>query len=204
MTSSCPENSAKRGPGQGRQGSPASSSRRKRGSRATDTAQAALDTGFRRYDGVCCNGYGRHAGSLPRRVTRPGCEGGWRAEKRKILMARALRHAGASRRANRGVFRQRALLSSGPSRIECADRAISQLLAGTPSGPGGSSAAARVPRCDEARRRRTSSRLRNASRERPLEGRGGCSLSEVCEAGINVRPGAAQDAPCAFVAAGSA
>ena len=104
---------------------------------------------------------------------RPECEGGWRAEKRKILMARALRHAGAFRRANRGVFRQRALLSSGPSRIECADRAVSQLLAGTPSGPGGSSDAARVPRCDEARRRRTSSRLRDASRERPLEGRGG-------------------------------
>jgi len=29
-------------------------------------------------------------------------EGGWRAEKRKILMARALRHAGAFRRANHG------------------------------------------------------------------------------------------------------
>jgi hypothetical protein len=38
-------------------------------------------------------------------------------------------------------------------------RAFSQLLAGTPSGPGRSSAAARVPRCDEARGRRTSSRL---------------------------------------------
>ena len=45
-------------------------------------------------------------------------EGGWRAEKRKILMApMRCEHAGASRRANRGVFRQRALLSSGPSRI---------------------------------------------------------------------------------------
>ena len=64
-----------------------------------------------------------------------------------------------SRRANHGVFRHRALLSSGPSRIECADRSVSQLLAGTPSGPGGSSNAARVPRCDKARRRRTSSRL---------------------------------------------
>jgi len=38
-------------------------------------------------------------------------------------------------------------------------RAFSQLLAGTPSGPGRSSAAARVPRCDEARGRRTSSRF---------------------------------------------
>jgi hypothetical protein len=67
---------------------------------------------------------------------------------------------------------------------QCADRSISQLLAGTPSGPGGSSAAARVPRCDEARRRRTSSRLRNASRQRPLEGRGGGIISEVRAAGV--------------------
>ncbi len=48
---------------------------------------------------------------------------------------------------------------SGPSRLTGADRAISQLLAGTPSGPGGSSAAARVPCCDKARGRRTSSRF---------------------------------------------
>ncbi len=41
--------------------------------------------------------------------------------------------------------------------------AVSQLLAGPPSGPGGSSNAARVPRCDEARRHRTSSRLHDAS-----------------------------------------
>ena len=86
--------------------------------------------------------------------------GGWRAEKRKSYGIRDSRdRAGASRRANHGVFRHRALLSSGPSRIECADRSVSQLLAGTPSGPGGSSNAARVPRCDEARRRRTSSRF---------------------------------------------
>src|SRR3954464_7947359 len=45
------------------------------------------------------------------------------------------------------------------AQANCADRAVSQLLAGTPSGPGGSSDAARVPRCDEARRRRTPSRL---------------------------------------------
>jgi hypothetical protein len=82
-------------------------------------------------------------------------------------------------------FRQRALLLSGPSRISSADRAISQLLAGAPSGPGGSSAAARVPSCETARGRRTSPRLRNASRERPLEGRGGCIISEVRETGTN-------------------
>ena len=106
----------------------------------------------------------------------PQDEGGWRAEKRKILMARALRHAGAFRRANHGVFRHRALLSSGPSRIECADRSVSQLLAGTPSGPGGSSNAARVPRCDEARRRRTPSRL-TTPHETPLTGRGEASYA---------------------------
>ena len=44
------------------------------------------------------------------RPTAPRIEGGWRAEKRKILMARALRHAGAFRRANRSVFRHWALL----------------------------------------------------------------------------------------------
>ena len=149
MTSWCPENSAKRGRGQGRR------------------EQAALNTGFRRYDGVRCGVRTRHVGSLPRRGTRPEFEGGWRAEKRKILMARALRHAGAFRRANHGAFRQRPLLSSGPSRIECADRSVSQLLAGTPSGPGGSSNAARVPPCEKARRRRTSSRL-TTPHETPL------------------------------------
>jgi hypothetical protein len=41
---------------------------------------------------------------------------------------------------------------------------VSQLLAGTPIGPGGSSDTARVPCCDKARGRHTSSRLRNASR----------------------------------------
>ena len=153
MTSWCPENSAKRGRGQGRR------------------EQAALNTGFRRYDGVRCGVRTRHAGSLPRRGTRPEFEGGWRAEKRKILIARALRHTGAFRRANHGVFRQRPLLSSGPSRIECADRSVSQLLAGTPSGPGGSSNAARVPSCEKARRRRTSSRL-TTPHETPLTGRG--------------------------------
>ena len=46
------------------------------------------------------SGRKRIAAALPR----PAFEGGWRAEKRKILMARALRHAGALRRANRGGF----------------------------------------------------------------------------------------------------
>jgi hypothetical protein len=109
---------------------------------------------------------------------------GWRAEKRKILMGRALRHAGASRRAITAVA------APGPAFVRSvahlrADRAVSQLLAGPPSGSGGSSTAARVPRCDEARGRRTPSRLRNASRERPLEGRGEHMIRAVFWAGIS-------------------
>jgi hypothetical protein len=57
---------------------------------------------------------------------------------------------------------KRMLAATGPALVRsvahlCADRAFSQLLAGTPIGPGGSPDAARVPRCDEARGRRTSS-----------------------------------------------
>ena len=94
------------------------------------------------------------------------------------LAARGRLPARKSRR-----FRHRALLSSGPSRSECADRSVSQLLAGTPSGPGGSFDAARVPRCDEARRRRTPSRL-TTPHETPLTGRGEGIISEVWNAGI--------------------
>ena len=108
-----------------------------------------------------------HALSLPRRVQRPEYEGGWRAEKRKILMARALRHAGASRRANHGVFGIGPCFRPVRRACECADRSVSQLLAGTPSGPGGSSNAARVPSCEKARRRRTPSRL-TTPHETPL------------------------------------
>ena len=82
----------------------------------------------------------------------------------------------ASRRKPSRRFRHRALLSSGPSRIECADRSVSQLLAGTPSGPGGSSNAARVPRCDEARRRRTPSRLTTPHESAPKWTRWGQSM----------------------------
>ena len=46
-------------------------------------------------------------------------------------------------------------------------RAVSQLLAGTRIGPGGSPDAARVPDCDPARGRRAPSRFGNASRKRP-------------------------------------
>src|SRR5680860_794762 len=56
------------------------------------------------------------------------------------LLARALRHAGASRRANPRRLRQRAPLQS---RTVCPGSNC-QLLAGTLSGPGGSPDAARV------------------------------------------------------------
>ena len=70
--------------------------------------------------------------------------------------------------------------------LEYADRSVSQLLAGTPSGPGGSSDAARVPSCEKARRRRTPSRL-TTPRETPLRGRGGWMISEVCWKAVIVR-----------------
>ncbi len=67
----------------------------------------------------------------------------------------------------------RTFAATGPALVRsvahlCADRAFSQLLAGTPSGPGGSPDAARVPRCDEARGRRTSSRLSQRLARAPL------------------------------------
>ena len=111
------------------------------------------------------------------------------------LAARGRLPARQSRR-----LRHRALLSSGPSRSECADRSVSQLLAGTPSGPGGSSAAARVPRCDRHAGAAPSSRAQDAFRARPSTGRGACSISEVRETGImreqltqSRHPGESQD-----------
>jgi hypothetical protein len=72
-------------------------------------------------------------------------------------------HAGASRRSSRDVSGHRA-----PLRLKAGSNsalsAVSQLLAGTLSGPGGSPGAARVPMLRaRARRRRTPSRLTNAS-----------------------------------------
>jgi len=55
---------------------------------------------------------------------------------------------------------------------------VSQLLAGTPSGPGGSPDAARVPCCDKARRRHASSRLTTPHENAPSEGRGECNVRE--------------------------
>ena len=76
--------------------------------------------------------------------------------------------------------------------LECADRSVSQLLAGTPSGPGGSSNAARVPRCDEARRRRTRDGRADAprtSRNARLDGAaGGAKASPTRRAGDSAPP----------------
>jgi hypothetical protein len=66
-----------------------------------------------------------------------------------------------------------------------ADRAFSQLLAGTPNGPGGSPGAARVPCCDKIRGRRTPSRYPRRLMNAPLNGRGGCRINEVWRAGIS-------------------
>jgi len=117
--------------------------------------------------GCLLDGHGRHAHTFPRRGMRPGHEGDG-APKDANLVARALRHAGASRRAVHGVY------GSGPRLTIPATRRVasSQLLAGTPSGPGGSSGAARVPCCDKNRGRRTPSRLDARLAKRPSSGRG--------------------------------
>jgi hypothetical protein len=62
---------------------------------------------------------------------------------------------------------------------------VSQLLAETRSGPGRSSAAAQVPCCDKTRGRRTPSRDQDASRARPLTGRGAAIIRQVRSAGIS-------------------
>ena len=130
---------------------------------------------------------------------------GWRAEKRNLI-ARASRHAGASRRATcaqvgrRPVAHQKMRSSRPEAGSACylrrlrqrtpldepatAGSLLSQLLAGTRSGPGGSSGAARVPRCDKARGRRTPSRLDARLAKRPQSGRGEGRISEVRHAGI--------------------
>jgi hypothetical protein len=79
-------------------------------------------------------------------------------------------------------FRHRASLS-----VTSYGRAISQLLAGTPNGPGRSSDAARVSCCDKTRGRRTPSRDQDASRARPLKGRGEAMIREVWRSGIRSR-----------------
>jgi len=65
--------------------------------------------------------------------------------------------------------RERNKRAQGGRRPVAQRTSLSQLLAGTPSGPGGSSDAARVSCCDKTRERRTSSRRHNASRKRPLK-----------------------------------
>jgi hypothetical protein len=97
------------------------------------------------------------------------------------LAARGRLAARQSRR-----LRQRAPLSL-EGRKRSPPRYISQLLAGTPSGPGGSPDAARVPCCARPAGAAPRPAYRNASRERPLEGRGGCSLAQLRGAGIRSR-----------------
>ncbi len=88
----------------------------------------------------------------------------------------------APRGAPIATFRQRAPLSlEGRKRLP--PRYISQLLAGTPSGPGGSPDAARVPCCARPAGAAPRPAYRDASRERPLDGRGGCSDTRGSEGG---------------------
>ncbi len=112
---------------------------------------------------------------------------GWRAEKRKPNGS-ALPFgstAGASRRANRSVW-----FGAGP-RFPVFQRSleraavVSQLLAGSPSGPGRSSGAARVPML--ARMNPQAPHLIPLSQRlamAPLNGGGGCSLRADWSAGI--------------------
>ena len=105
-----------------------------------------------------CRREAQTCGLLAATRTRPECEGDGAPKSAKSLWL-----VPCGTRAPSGAPIT-AVPASGPAFVrsvarECADRSVSQLLAGTPSGPGGSSNAARVPRCDEARRRRTSSRL---------------------------------------------
>ena len=111
---------------------------------------------------------------------------GWRAEKRKscssCLAARRRLSARHMRSSSEAVAHQttrssieavahahlQRLSAPGPAFSAGLNlpASVSQLLAGTRSGPGGSSDAARVSRCDETRRRRPSSQL-TTPRETP-------------------------------------
>ncbi len=129
-----------------------------------------------------CRGTSQRPAHVKERYPRRLVPRGDGAPKSAILWL-SLRHAGASRRASHGR-----LPASGPALVRSvaldrADRSFSQLLAGTPSGPGGSSDAARVPRCDEAAR---APHLRPASRRlmiAPLSGRGGVHDTRGLEGG---------------------
>jgi hypothetical protein len=91
--------------------------------------------------------------------------------------------------------------SSRPKADSANIQVVSQLLAGSRSGPGRSPGAARVPDLRSQARRAPhlvsrSRRLMSA----PLSGRGGTSVSEICEAGIDRasprrKPGPGQPAP---------
>ena len=136
----------------------------------------------------------------------PFLPGGWRAEKSKPMASAFVSRCGGRlparhlrRLTESGLPLARPSRSNRPEADSATRRAqagqrpiaqhqdISQLLAGTPNGPGGSSNAARVHSCVKARGRCTPSRHRNASRERPLEGRGGSIVSEVWRAGISAQ-----------------
>jgi hypothetical protein len=101
---------------------------------------------------------------------------GWRAEKRKPMVSAILLRP---RRAPSGAPQAASCQHRAPLSVAGYGRSVSQLLAGTPNGPGGSPGAARVPCCARPAGAAPRPATTNASRQRPLSGRGGCMISEV-------------------------
>ena len=153
---------------------------------------------------VPCTLSNRHASSWPRRdcvrLMTEFPRRGWRAERRKLVVrdpkiARAPRGAPLRWLAVAGPAFAAPCPAARPGPSQTGQtafgigrRVVSQLLAGPRSGPGGSPAPPRVtcvrskPRGDTA--------PRPASRRlmmRPLRGRGGSIVSEVCRPGITDR-----------------
>jgi hypothetical protein len=176
---------------------------------------------------ACASGSCSFLSLILRRAEGPSRRtGGWRAERRKPMAPCSLLNtAGASRRAtcaHFGALPRFALLermaqlrqikrmlicgvltpASGLASVRPvarlgAGRALSQLLAGTPSGPGRSSDAARVHGLrSRTRGHRTSSRLRKRLAKRPSKGRGGRSVRQVLGPGISFSSGTPLSATC--------
>ena len=127
-----------------------------------------------------------HAVSLPRRVCVRAMRGGGAPKSANLW----LRDPCGPQRAPLGApfaasVRHRAPLSGQGLALkqERNTQVVSQLLAGTRIGPGGSSDTARVPCCGKARRRHTPSRHYERLAMTPSEGRGGRMISATQEAG---------------------
>ena len=111
---------------------------------------------------------------------------GRRAERRKPMVSVAPYGvtAGASRRASGGVCAMPGRAFRFSRRPVKSASVVSQLLAGTRSGPGGSPDAARVFGCEPNPRAPRPVPLRQRLAKAPFIGRGGWMIGEVWEAGI--------------------